>query len=107
KTLGIMTSDQLPPHTPRVTQFEIGQDLDPVPELGQSFGLGVAVPTEAGHSPVRGSVGEYFWAGAARAHLLVWPKQKLFDLLMLQMDFVQAGRYRRALRELVYGALIP
>jgi hypothetical protein len=34
------------------------------------------------------------------------PKKSYFAVMMVQMDFDQSGRYRRALRELVYGALI-
>jgi hypothetical protein len=40
----------------------------------------------------------YFW---------IDPKEKLFAVMMVQMDFDQSGRYRRTLREMVYGALVP
>jgi CubicO group peptidase (beta-lactamase class C family) len=82
------------------------QDLTPVTELGQSFGLGFAVRTQAGHSPVSGSVGDYFWAGAGGTYFWIDPQEKLYALMMLQMPFVEAGPYRRALREIVYGALV-
>jgi CubicO group peptidase (beta-lactamase class C family) len=82
------------------------QDLSPIPELGQSFGLGFAVRTDAGHTPVSGSVGEYFWAGYAGTYFWVDPQEKLFAVMMVQMPFVPAGAYRRALREMAYGALL-
>jgi CubicO group peptidase (beta-lactamase class C family) len=102
RTIAIMTSDQLPPGTPR-SGF---QDLAPTLEMGQSFGLGFAVRTDVGHNPLSGSVGEYFWAGAFGTYFWVDPQEKLFTLMMVQMPFPQAAYYRHALRELVYGALI-
>ena len=106
KTLAVMASDQLPQKAMRVGQVEVTQDLTPIAEMGQSFGLGFAVRTDQGHSPVSGSVGDYFWAGAAGTYFWVDPQEKLFVVEMLQMPFVQVGYTRRALREIVYSALI-
>lgn len=106
KTLAVMTSDQVPPRASRVGMVQVTQDLTPVPELGQSFGLGFAVRTDAGHSPVSGSVGDYFWAGAAGTYFWIDPQEKLYAVMMLQMPFLGAGVYRRGLREIVYGALV-
>lgn len=106
KTLAVMTSDQIPPNASRVGMLAAAQDLSPLPELGQSFGLGFAVRTDLGHSPVSGSVGDYFWAGAAGTYFWIDPQEKLYAVMMLQMPFVEAGTYRRALREIVYGALV-
>jgi len=106
KTLAIMTSDQIPPGTARVGMLEATQDMTPIPEIGQSFGLGFAVRTEAGRSPVSGSVGDYFWAGAGGTYFWIDPQEKLFAVMMLQKPFEQVGPYRRALREIVYGALV-
>jgi CubicO group peptidase (beta-lactamase class C family) len=102
KTVASMTSDQLPPGIPRLGY----EDMAPTPEMGQSFGLGFAVRTDAGHSPLPGSVGDYFWAGAYGAYFWIDPQEKLFAVMMVQMPFPQSGYYRRALRELVYGALV-
>lgn len=101
KTLAVMTSDQLPPGTPRSGI----EELAPTPDMGQSFGLGFAVRTDAGHSPISGSVGDYFWAGAYGTYFWVDPQEKMFAVMMTQMPFPQSGYYRRAMRELVYGAL--
>jgi CubicO group peptidase (beta-lactamase class C family) len=102
KTVAIMTSDQLPPGTLRPGH----NDFDPMLELGQSFGLGFAVRTDPGHNPLSGSVGQYFWVGAYGTHFWVDPQEKLIAVMMVQMPFEQSAHYRRALRELVYGALI-
>ncbi len=102
KTLAIMTSDQIPPGVPR-SGYE---DLAPTLELGQSFGLGFAVRMDAGHSPLSGSAGDYFWAGAYGTYFWVDPQEKLFAVMMVQMPFEKSGHYRRAFRELVYGAVL-
>jgi CubicO group peptidase (beta-lactamase class C family) len=102
KTIVVMTSDQVPPGVPR-SGYE---DTAPSPEMGHSFGLGFAVRTEPGHSPISGSVGDYFWAGAYGTYFWVDPQEKLFAVMMVQMPFPQSGPYRRAMRELVYGALV-
>jgi CubicO group peptidase (beta-lactamase class C family) len=106
KTLAVMTSDQIPPKAARVVQLELSQDLTPIQDLGQGFGLGFAVRTDAGRSAVSGSVGDYFWAGAAGTYFWIDPQEKMYAILMLQKPFVEAGVDRRALREIVYGALI-
>lgn len=106
KTLAVMASDQVPHDASRIGQVAATQDLTPLPEIGQSFGLGFAVRTELGHSPVSGSVGDYFWAGAAGTYFWIDPQEKLYAVLMLQKPFIEAGIERRALREMVYGALV-
>ncbi len=102
KTIAVMTSDQLPPGIPRLGY----QDMAPTLEMGQSFGLGFAVRTDAGRNPLSGSVGNYFWAGAYGTYFWMDPQEKMFAVMMVQMPFPQSGYYRRAFRELVYGALV-
>ena len=106
KTLAVMASDQIPQGASRVGMLAATQDLAPLPELGQSFGLGFAVRTDVGHTAVSGSVGDAFWAGAAGTYFWIDPQEKLYAVMMLQMPFVAAGHYRRAMREMVYGALM-
>jgi CubicO group peptidase (beta-lactamase class C family) len=101
KTIALMSSDQLPPNAARSGT----DDLAPTLEMGQSFGLGFAVRLDQGHSPIPGSAGDYFWAGAYGTYFWVDPKEKLFAVMMLQMEFLPSGPYRRVMRELVYGAL--
>jgi CubicO group peptidase (beta-lactamase class C family) len=106
KTIAVMDSDQIPPDASRVSMLQATQDMAPLPELGQSFGLGFAVRTDVGHTAVSGSVGDYFWAGAGGTYFWIDPQEKLYAVLMLQVPFVPAGHYRRAMREMVYGALV-
>jgi CubicO group peptidase (beta-lactamase class C family) len=102
KTIAVMTSDQLPPGIPRLGY----EDLAPTPEMGQSFGLGFAVRTEVGRSPISGSIGDAAWAGAYGTYFWIDPHEKMFAVMMAQMPFPQSGYYRRAFRELVYGAMM-
>jgi CubicO group peptidase (beta-lactamase class C family) len=102
KTVALMSSDALPPGIPRLGYEEMAPTL----EMGQGFGLGFAVRTEPGHNPNPGSVGDFYWAGAYGTYFWIDPQEKLFAVLMVQMPFPQSGPYRRAMRELVYGALV-
>jgi CubicO group peptidase (beta-lactamase class C family) len=81
-------------------RFESGLVVVP-----RQIGLGFAVRTQEGRSPVPGSVGDYFWAGVYGTYFWVDPKQELYAILMMQApaDRVQ---YRYALRQLVYQAFV-
>jgi CubicO group peptidase (beta-lactamase class C family) len=95
KTIAVMTSDQLPPAIPRLG----------LPQDG-GFGLGFAVRTSAGRSPLSGSVGNYGWGGAYGTSFWVDPQEKMFAIMMVQMPLEQSGPYLRAFREMVYAALL-
>jgi CubicO group peptidase (beta-lactamase class C family) len=98
KTIEVMTADQLPPGTPRFGPQELMG--------GMGLGFGFVVRTDVGHNPLSGSVGDYFSAGAYGTYFWVDPQVKMFALMMVQMPLPQSGFYRRAFRELVYGALV-
>jgi len=102
QTIALMSSDHLPPGILR-SGYE---DMAPTPEMGQSFGLGFAVRTDVGRNPLPGSAGTYYWAGAYGTYFWIDPQTKMFAVMMVQMPFPQSGYYRRAFRELVYGALV-
>lgn len=72
---------------------------------GHGFGLGFAVRTAAGVSPVPGSVGLYYWGGIAGTTFFVDPAQDLYALLMIQAPN-QRDHYRPLFRSLVYAALL-
>jgi CubicO group peptidase (beta-lactamase class C family) len=74
-----------------------------LPGAGFGFGLGFAVRTEAGVSPIEGSVGEMNWSGAGGTAFWIDPKEDMFVVFMAQ-TVSQRGRLRGALRNLVYGA---
>jgi CubicO group peptidase (beta-lactamase class C family) len=74
-----------------------------LPGPGFGFGLGFAVRTEAGVSPVEGSVGEMNWAGAGGTSFWIDPKEDMFVVFMAQ-TVAQRGRLRVAMKNIVYGA---
>jgi CubicO group peptidase (beta-lactamase class C family) len=94
KTIELMTSDHLgaTPGNP---------DLLPP---GHGFGLGFAVRTSAGMAPFPGSVGNYYWSGAAGTSFWIDPAERLFAVLMIQAP-VQREHYRLLFRDLVYAAI--
>ncbi|MGB8398111.1 serine hydrolase domain-containing protein [Bradyrhizobium sp.] len=74
-----------------------------LPGPGFGFGLGFAVRTEAGISPVQGSVGEMNWGGAGGTAFWLDPKEEMFVIMMVQAPS-QRTRLRAALKNMVYGA---
>jgi CubicO group peptidase (beta-lactamase class C family) len=106
KTVELMTADHVPPGT------RIGPDMPPVfrallpsAEMGQGFGLGFGVRTEAGRNPLPGSVGDYYWGGAYGTYFWIDPKERLFAILMMQAP-AQRLAYRYLMRDLVYQAVV-
>lgn len=107
-TVALMTANALKPGIgyalAALTRFG---DIGPTPAMGQGFGLGFAIRTEAGENPLPGSVGSFFWTGASGTTFFVDPKQKLIIIMMIQVPFGPQGpAYRHLVRELTYQALI-
>jgi CubicO group peptidase (beta-lactamase class C family) len=73
-----------------------------LPGPGFGFGLGFAVRTEAGVSPIEGSVGEMSWSGAGGTTFWIDPKEDMFVIFMAQ-TVSQRARIRIALKNVVYG----
>ena len=94
KTIELMTSDHL---------GDIPSNPDLLPP-GHGFGLGFAVRTAAGMAPFPGSVGNYYWSGAAGTSFWVDPAERLYGVLMIQAP-VQREHYRLLFRDLVYAAV--
>jgi CubicO group peptidase (beta-lactamase class C family) len=107
KTVALMTSNHLPPGvTYGPTMAAAFEALAPMPEFGTGFGLGFAVRTNQGRSPVPGSVGDYYWGGATGTYFWVDPQEQLIAVMMLQVANDQRIHYRYLMRELVYQATI-
>ena len=94
KTVELMTSD----HLGTITGMA---DLLPP---GHGFGLGFAVRTQPGMAPFPGSVGTYYWGGAAGTTFWVDPAERLYAVLMIQAP-QQREHYRVLFRDLVYAAV--
>lgn len=95
---------------PRTVDFMTADHLGSIPvngtllPPGHGFGLGFAVRTALGVSPVPGSVGLYYWGGIAGTTFFVDPVEDLFAILMIQAPN-QRDYYRPLFRDLVYAAL--
>jgi CubicO group peptidase (beta-lactamase class C family) len=106
KALQLMTADHLPPDVkfgPGLLRLFGG--LAPAPVTGYGFGLGFAVRTSQGRSPVPGSVGDYFWAGAFGTYFWIDPEEEVYAILMVQGPSDRLY-YRYAMRQLVYASLL-
>ena len=93
-TLDFMTADHL---------GDIPADGTLLPP-GHGFGLGFAVRTHLGLSPVPGSVGLYYWGGIAGTTFFVDPALDMYAMLLIQAPN-QRDYYRPLFRNLVYAAL--
>ncbi len=94
-TLAFLMSDHLAP------EVEVNSDLLPP---GYGFGLGFAVRRARGLSPFPGSIGDAYWEGLAGTTFWIDPAEQLYALLMIQAPD-RREHSRRALRQLVYGAV--
>jgi CubicO group peptidase (beta-lactamase class C family) len=94
KTVELMTSDHL---------GTISGSADLLPP-GHGFGLGFAVRTQSGMAPFPGSVGNYYWSGAAGTSFWVDPAERLYAVLMIQAP-IQREHYRLLFRDMVYAAV--
>jgi CubicO group peptidase (beta-lactamase class C family) len=106
KTVELMASNHLPPGT-KFPSDALSQHRDslPSPEMGQGFGLGFTVRTEAGMNPNSGSVGTYYWQGIYGTNFWIDPKEDMTAVFML-MAQSEARNYRSAIRNYVYQALV-
>ncbi len=95
KTIELMTADHL--------GSGITAESDLLPP-GHGFGLGFAVRTHQGLAPFPGSVGNYWWGGAAGTTFWIDPTERLFAVLMIQAP-VQREYYRVMFRDLAYAAV--
>ena len=106
KTVRHMASNHLPPDVGygETARQRFGA-LAPVPEMGYGFGLGFAVRTAPGMSPVPGSVGEYFWGGVTGTYFWIDPVEDLIAVFLAQAPDRRLY-YRYLSRQLVYAAII-
>ena len=105
-SLALMTSDHLTPEIRRSpsTPVLFGA-LAPMTETGIGFGLGIAVRTHAGRTPLPGSVGDFSWSGVTGTYFWIDPQQELIAILMMQAP-AQRLHYRYLMRALVYQASV-
>jgi CubicO group peptidase (beta-lactamase class C family) len=104
-TVSLMTSNALRPGIGYAATISRFGDIAPTPAMGQGFGLGFAVRTEAGQNPLPGSVGSFYWTGAYGTTFYIDPKQKLVVIMMTQVPLSAGSTFRQEIRYLAYQAL--
>ena len=69
------------------------------------FGLGFAVRKETGVVPLPGTVGEYYWGGAAGTFFWVDPKEEMAVVYMVAAPGEGRGRLRTLVRNMVLQSI--
>lgn len=103
KTIALMTMNHLPGGRELV---EMSRSLfSEATHAGLGFGLGFAQTLDVAKTQTAGSVGAYFWGGAASTVFWIDPQEELIVVFMTQ--FMPSTLYpiRRDLRTLVYAAI--
>ena len=103
KTLELMTANHLPG----------GVDLPALSVslfseasyAGVGFGLGFATNIDPAKTLMPGSVGDYYWGGAASTFFWIDPVEELIAIFMTQLIPSSTYPVRRELRSMVYAAL--
>ncbi len=106
-TIHLMTTNALKPgieYAPAVT--ERFNDIGPTPAMGQGFGLGFAVRSQAGGNPLPGSAGSFYWTGIYGTTFFVDPKEQMIIIMMIQAPSPANAAYRHVVRYLAYQALV-
>src|SRR5262249_9099088 len=75
-------------------------------DAGIGFGLGFAVVENPISNHVPGSVGQYYWGGAASTMFWIDPAEDLTAMLFTQLLPSRNYQLRPQLRQLVYSALV-
>ena len=97
KTLELMHANRIPV---ALLPLEIGG----LPLMGYGFGLGSRVLLNIADSGAPGSAGEFGWAGAAKTHFWVDPKEEVVAVFMTQ-SLMSFDVPELAMRAVVYGPL--
>ncbi|HMI92530.1 MAG TPA: serine hydrolase domain-containing protein [Polyangiales bacterium] len=72
---------------------------------GIGFGLGFAIVLDLAKRQGHGSLGEFYWGGAASTAFWVDPEEDLFVVFLTQLMPSTAYNFRGQLRSLVYAAI--
>lgn len=104
KTLQLMASNHLPGGKD-LNAFATRSMFSEATYAGVGFGLGFGVTIDLPATMLAGSVGDFFWGGAASTFFWVDPKEDLAVVFLTQLLPSSAWPVRRELRTLVYSAL--
>ena len=104
KTIELMTQNHLP-EGKDLSEVALGGFSETVND-GIGFGLGFAMVLDTAKNQSIGSVGEYYWGGAASTIFWIDPSEDLAVVFMVQ--FMPSGtfNFRGQLKSLIYPAII-
>jgi len=106
KSVALMTMNHLPGGADMTDIMPATASFNEAGYSGVGFGLGVAVTTNLAKAALPGTVGEYFWGGAASTYFFADPKEDMAVVFMTQvLGAPERVRLRRDLRTLVYSAM--
>jgi len=103
KTLELMTRNHLPDGCD-LTEWSVGAFSETAYD-GVGFGLGFASVLDPVKAGSNGSIGEFFWGGAASTVFWIDPVEELFVVFLTQLMPSGTFNFRGQLRQIVYGAL--
>jgi CubicO group peptidase (beta-lactamase class C family) len=103
KTIRLMASNHLPDNKD-LTQMSRSL-FSEATYAGVGFGLGFGVTVDPARTMLAGSVGDFFWGGAASTFFWVDPEEDLAVVFLTQLLPSSAYPVRRELRTLVYSAI--
>ena len=104
RTIEYMTMNHLPGNQD-LTDLSISTVSETASE-GVGFGLGFAVIIDLMKSQQVGSLGEYYWGGAASTIFWINPAQDLIVIFLTQMMPSNTFNFRGQLKSLIYPAII-
>jgi CubicO group peptidase (beta-lactamase class C family) len=104
RTIEYMTINHLPGNQD-LTDLSISAFSETANE-GVGFGLGFAVIIDLVKSQQVGSLGEYYWGGAASTIFWIDPAQDLIVIFLTQMMPSNTFNFRGQLKSLIYPAII-
>ena len=104
KTIELMTMNHLPDHD-ELSARALGTWSETAND-GVGFGLGFAVLLDLPRTQNVGSVGEYYWGGAASTIFWIDPAEELIAIFMTQ--FMPSGtfNFRGQIKQLLYPGLV-
>jgi CubicO group peptidase (beta-lactamase class C family) len=104
RTIKYMTINHLPGNQD-LTNLSISAISETANE-GIGFGLGFAVLTDLAKSQQVGSLGEYYWGGAASTLFWITPAEDLIVIFLTQLMPSNTFNFRGQLKSLIYPAII-
>ncbi len=103
KTVELMTMNHLPAGKD-LAEMALGSFAETTYD-GVGFGLGFAVLMDVAKRQSHGTLGEYYWGGAASTAFWVDPEEEMVVIFLTQLMPSTTYNFRGQLRGLVYGAV--